>query len=88
VTGSDEKTTPAASNTESEEDRAIRAAAESLGRAARACEEGLRVVGAVQKENRGGALRAAAILLGQLGDLCHEQRRAVARMRDAHYGID
>ena len=88
MTDSDEKTTPAASNTQSEEDRAILAAAESLGRAARACEEGLGMVVQVSKDSRGGALRAAAILLGQLGDLCHEQRRAIAKLRDAHYGID
>lgn len=88
MTDDDEKTTPAARDPEGEnEDLAILAAAESLGRAARACEEGLKLVVTVQKDHRGGALRAATLLLGQLGDLCHEQRRIIAKLRDAHYGI-
>jgi len=89
VTDDDEKTNPAAHdpNSSSEEDRAISAAAESLGRAARACEEGLQLVVTIQKDHRGRALRAATLLLGELGDLCHEQRRVIARLRDAHYGV-
>lgn len=82
----DDKTNPG-SPVEDEDDGAILVAADALARAARACEEGLRLVLRVPADHRGNAIRKAALLLGDLGDLCHEQRRALIRLRDGHYGL-
>lgn len=82
----DDKTQPGGPIS-NEDDGAISAAADALARAARACEEGLRLVLSIHGDHRGSAIRRAALLLGELGDLCHDQRRTLSRLRDEHYGI-
>ncbi len=86
MTDDDDKTNPG-SPAQNENDAAINTAADALARAARACEEGLRLVLSVPTDHRGRAVRSAALLLGELGDLCHDYRRILVRLRDEHYDI-
>ena len=82
----DEKTNPGTGG-ETEEDRAIGAAADALGRVARDVEKGLRNILSLPPDRRGAAYRRAVLLLGELGDAAYDQRRALAKLRDSHYGI-
>jgi hypothetical protein len=86
VTDDDDKTQPGGP-AENENDGAILAAADALARAARACEEGLRLVVTVPEDHRGSAIRSITLLLGELGDICYDQRRVFARLRDEHYDL-
>lgn len=86
MTDDDDKTQPGAPALD-EDDGALIAAADAVARAARACEESLRLVLRVPKDHRGNVIRHAALLFGDLGDLCHDQRRALLRLRDEHYDI-
>lgn len=83
----DEKTNPGAGG-ETEEERAIGAAADALGRIARDCEAGLRTILSVPPDMRGPALRKTVLLLGELAELSFEQRRILAKIRDFHYRVD